>query len=67
MVAAVVVRDDATPFDEAALRAELNAELSAYKIPRRFAAIPAAGVPMLSSGKVDMQRLKKVFDARHHH
>ena len=41
----------------------LAAELSAYKIPKRFAAIAAAEVPLLASGKVDMQQLKRLFDA----
>ena len=40
LVAAVVALEDGADFDEAALRARLKAELSAYKIPRRFAAVP---------------------------
>ena len=31
----------------------LTAELSAYKIPKRFIALPHAEIPLLSSGKVD--------------
>ena len=50
-------------FDESALREALKRELSAYKIPRRFAALPAAQIPVLSSGKIDIPRLTKVFDA----
>jgi non-ribosomal peptide synthetase component E (peptide arylation enzyme) len=38
-------------------------ELSSYKIPKRFLALPSADVPLLSSGKVDTQQLKKLFDA----
>ncbi len=38
-------------------------ELSAYKIPRRFVAVPSAQIPVMSSGKVDMPRLTEVFDA----
>jgi acyl-CoA synthetase (AMP-forming)/AMP-acid ligase II len=62
VVAAVVILDDGAAFDEAGLRRQLAAELSAYKIPRRFAAIPAADVPLLASGKADVQRLKRLFD-----
>lgn len=63
VVAAVVAVDNGTPFDETALREKLRAELSAYKIPRRFAVLRSAEIPLLSSGKVDMRRLGKVFDA----
>ena len=42
---------------------ELASELSAYKIPKRFAAVPAADVPLLPSGKVDLRQLKQVSDA----
>jgi acyl-CoA synthetase (AMP-forming)/AMP-acid ligase II len=60
LVAAVVIEPG---LDEAALRERLKEELSAYKIPRRFIALPRAEVPLLSSGKVDTQQLKKLFDA----
>src|SRR5271163_1656072 len=63
IVAAVIALDDGAHFDETTLRRELTAELSAYKIPKRFAAIPAAEVPLLASGKVDMRQLKRLFDA----
>lgn len=64
LVAAVVVRpDDAAPFDDAALAERLKTELSAYKIPRRFVTLARADVPLLSSGKVDTRRLRKLFDA----
>jgi acyl-CoA synthetase (AMP-forming)/AMP-acid ligase II len=59
LVAAVVVLPG---FDEAALRQRLKDELSSYKIPKRFLALPRAEVPLLSSGKVDTARLKKLFD-----
>ncbi|HEV7422679.1 MAG TPA: class I adenylate-forming enzyme family protein [Mycobacterium sp.] len=64
VVAAVIVVDGVTggPFDENALRALLGPELSAYKVPRRFVALPAAEVPVLPSGKVDLGGLRKVFD-----
>ncbi|WP_280386447.1 class I adenylate-forming enzyme family protein [Nocardia wallacei] len=62
MVAAVLTVADPKAFDEAALREKLRAELSAYKVPARFAAVTAADIPLLSSGKVDLRELKKVFD-----
>ncbi len=56
-------RAGAAVFDEAALRERLKAELSAYKIPKRFIALPSAEIPLLSSGKVDTRQLRKLFDA----
>lgn len=61
LVAAVVVLPDGAAFDEAALRDRLKAELSAYKIPRRFLAVPRSQLPLLSSGKVDREYLKKLL------
>jgi acyl-CoA synthetase (AMP-forming)/AMP-acid ligase II len=63
IVAAVVMLDSGAQFDETMLRRKLAAELSVYKIPKRFAAIPAAQVPLLASGKVDVRQLKRVFGA----
>jgi len=60
LVAAVVV---GSGFDEAALCERLRDELSTYKIPKRFLALPRTELPMLSSGKVDTKQLKKLFDA----
>lgn len=63
VVAAVLVLPDGSEdFDEAALRLRLRTELSAYKIPRRILALPRTAIPLLSSGKIDAQRLKKLFD-----
>ncbi|WP_030519367.1 class I adenylate-forming enzyme family protein [Nocardia rhamnosiphila] len=62
IVAAVLVTPDAA-VDATALRESLRRELSAYKIPRRFAALPPGEVPLLPGGKVDIQRLGKIFDA----
>ena len=63
LVAAVIaVPDGSDTFDEAALRGRLKSELSVYKIPNRFIALPSADIPLLSSGKVDSQRLRKLFD-----
>jgi acyl-CoA synthetase (AMP-forming)/AMP-acid ligase II len=63
LVAAVVAMEDGGEFDEEALRERLKGELSAFKIPRRFVAVPSAQIPVMSSGKVDLPRLTKVFDA----
>lgn len=63
VVAAVVALDEGSEFDEGSLRERLKAELSAYKIPRRFAAMPSSDIPLMSSGKIDIPRLTRVFDA----
>lgn len=63
VVAAVVALEDGAEFDEDALRTQLKDELSAYKIPRRFVAVPSSEIPVMSSGKIDIPRLTKVFDA----
>jgi acyl-CoA synthetase (AMP-forming)/AMP-acid ligase II len=63
LVAAVVILPDGSDaLNEAALRKRLKAELSAYKIPKRYIGLPRADVPLLSAGKVDTQQLKKLFD-----
>ncbi len=59
LLAAVVVGPG---LDEVALRQRLTGELSAYKIPKRFLALPRTQIPLLSSGKVDTQQLRKLFD-----
>jgi acyl-CoA synthetase (AMP-forming)/AMP-acid ligase II len=63
LVAAVIALEVGGEFDEAAVRERLKAELSAYKIPKRFATVPRSDIPVLSSGKVDLAALQKVFDA----
>ena len=63
VVAAVVALDRDADFDETALRHELKAELSTYKIPQRFAVVRHDEIPVLSSGKVDRPRLRRLFDA----
>jgi len=62
VVAAVVVVDDPAGFDAEALRAALRERLSAYMIPRRVVALPRDRLPVLSSGKIDLHALAKVFD-----
>jgi acyl-CoA synthetase (AMP-forming)/AMP-acid ligase II len=62
VVAVIAVNNDAE-LDEATLRRDLAGQLSAYKIPRRFAVISGATVPLLASGKPDVQYMKSLFDA----
>lgn len=62
VVAAAVLVPDGTAFDEDAVRDQLRAKLSAYKVPRRFAALTPQQVPLMPSGKVDLARLAAVFD-----
>jgi acyl-CoA synthetase (AMP-forming)/AMP-acid ligase II len=63
VVVAVIAVDTDVELDETTLRRELAAQLSAYKIPRRFAVIAASKLPLLASGKPDMQYLRSLFDA----
>jgi acyl-CoA synthetase (AMP-forming)/AMP-acid ligase II len=63
LVAAVVLVPDGGEFDEDDVRDKLKAELSSYKIPRRFATLAPDELPLKSSGKVDLPRLAAVFDA----
>jgi acyl-CoA synthetase (AMP-forming)/AMP-acid ligase II len=60
--AAIVVAEGAS-FDESATRDRLKSELSAYKIPRRIVVLSTSELPLMSSGKVDLGELKKMFDA----
>jgi acyl-CoA synthetase (AMP-forming)/AMP-acid ligase II len=63
VVAAVVAVDERTDFDEIEIREALRTELSAYKIPRRFAIVRRSEIPLLSSGKIDMPGLRRLFGA----
>lgn len=62
IVAAVIGMDDAAYFDEAAVRHALKTTLSAYKVPAVFAVCKRADIPLMSSGKVDLHALTKLFD-----
>ncbi len=62
IVAAAIALRDGDEFDEDALRGLLRTELSAYKIPRRFLAVPSAQIPLMSSGKIDMPALRRMFN-----
>ncbi len=63
VVVAVIAADAEIELDETTLVRELATQLSAYKIPRRLAVIPASTVPLLASGKPDLQRMKRLFGA----
>jgi acyl-CoA synthetase (AMP-forming)/AMP-acid ligase II len=62
LVAAAIVLEPDAPFDAVALSRKLKTELSGYKIPKRFVRVAPSEVPRLSSGKVDVERLRLVFD-----
>jgi acyl-CoA synthetase (AMP-forming)/AMP-acid ligase II len=59
IVAALIVSD--SDLDEAALKQQLARKLSSYKVPRRILRISQTEVPFLSSGKVDMHKLRALF------
>lgn len=63
IVAAVVASDGITQLDVTAIRRALQSELSAYKIPRRITTVRHCELPMLSSGKIDIPSLRRLFDA----
>ncbi len=61
VVAAVILAEPDTTPDLDALRTELRARLSAYKVPRRFLVLAPADLPMLSSGKPDLHAIEELF------
>jgi acyl-CoA synthetase (AMP-forming)/AMP-acid ligase II len=63
VVAAVILAEPDTAPDLDALRTELRARLSAYKVPRRFLVLAPSDLPMLSSGKPDLKAIEELFDA----
>jgi acyl-CoA synthetase (AMP-forming)/AMP-acid ligase II len=64
LVTAVLVTDHDGEVDEADLQRKLAVKLSSYKVPRRILRFSQAELPMLSSGKVDMSRLKTLAQQR---
>ncbi|GAA2736088.1 long-chain fatty acid--CoA ligase [Actinocorallia aurantiaca] len=63
IVAAVLIADgDAPTPDAAGLRTALAPVLSPYKIPRAVRAVPGSALPLRSSGKADLGRLRELFD-----
>jgi acyl-CoA synthetase (AMP-forming)/AMP-acid ligase II len=63
VVAAVILAEPDTAPDLDALRTDLRARLSAYKVPRRFLVLAPGDLPMLSSGKPDLKAIEELFDA----
>jgi acyl-CoA synthetase (AMP-forming)/AMP-acid ligase II len=62
VVAAVILAEPDTAPDLDTLRTELRARLSAYKVPRRFLVLAPDDLPMLSSGKPDLNAIEELFD-----
>jgi acyl-CoA synthetase (AMP-forming)/AMP-acid ligase II len=58
-VIGVVFSEGGNEIDEDDLRKALRERLSSYKVPRRIIEYRQADMPVLSSGKVDMPRLKQ--------
>jgi acyl-CoA synthetase (AMP-forming)/AMP-acid ligase II len=63
-VAAVIFADRESDVDEAALKQRLAEKLSSYKVPRRIFRLTPSEMPSLSSGKLDMRKLKELVQAR---
>jgi len=64
VVAVAVVLREGAALDAATLHARLKGELSAYKLPRHVCFVPAAGIPMTDSGKLDRRRLRDALAKR---
>lgn len=62
IVAAVLVEPPVDTPDDDVLRSLLRERLSAFKVPRRVLRISRADLPVLSSGKPDLPRLKARVD-----
>ena len=64
VVAAVIFSDRESDVDEDALKQRIAEKLSSYKVPRRILRLTQAEMPVLSSGKLDMRKLKELVHAR---
>lgn len=62
-VAAVVVAAEGETLDTDKLRAKVNHELSAFKVPTRWLVLTGDEVPTLGSGKPDKRTLRTRFSA----
>jgi acyl-CoA synthetase (AMP-forming)/AMP-acid ligase II len=62
-VAAVVVAANQERIAPEDLRARLNRELSAYKVPKHWLVLPEDEVPLLASGKADKRALRSRMEA----
>lgn len=60
-VVAVVVRADGYTPDAEELTGYVRSRLSTYKVPRRWIVVDEASLPMLPTGKVDVQSLRGLF------
>ncbi|BBY78319.1 AMP-binding protein [Mycolicibacterium parafortuitum] len=60
IVAAVIATDSV--IDQTAVTAALRDTLSSYKIPRRVLTVRPTDVPTMSSGKLDLPALRRLFD-----
>jgi len=58
-VIGVLFTEQGNEVDEATLQGQLRERLSSYKVPRRIIEYRQSDMPVLSSGKVDMPRLKQ--------
>ena len=63
LVAAVVTLDNGAASTKPRFVASSPQNCRRTRFPKRFAAIPTAEVPLLASGKADVQELKRLFDA----
>ena len=64
IVVAIVVAEDDRDVDEAGLRQQLAKKLSSYKVPRRILRVAQAELPVMSSGKIDMRKLRDLASER---
>ena len=64
IVAAVIVAAPDVVLDVDGLPAVLKTKLSAYKVPRAIVRLAPDELPVLSSGKPDMARLREMIHAR---
>ncbi len=62
-VAAVVVAEAGATLDPVELRARLNSDLSAYKVPTRWLVLAEAEVPRLANGKPDKRSMQTMLGA----
>ena len=60
-MAAALVPAGSTPPDVDDLRRRVAAELSPYKVPRRFVVLADADVPWLASGKPDRLAIREML------
>ena len=62
VVGAVVVLVDGASFSAEALTAHCRASLAAFKVPRRFLAVPMDALPLTTTRKIHRARLADLFE-----